>query len=128
MRLKLGGVLSDTNPVQFVPHTQFLQDRHVKRQQRFADVKSRMFLFVQHRDIAALLRQYCADRRSRRTAANNENLAMARRFRDVNDFQSGHKGGSWLWPSRQQRYLSQMFVMADVRVYFHVIAPSTLIT
>jgi len=83
MRFEFGGVLANADRLQLVPHPQPLQNWHVKGQQRFANVKARVMLLIDHGNVAALLRQQCGDGRSGRAAADHENFAMAFRFGNV---------------------------------------------
>jgi len=63
--------------LQFIPDPQALQDGHVERQQRLADVKARMTLLVHHGDIATFLGEQGADGGPGRAAADDKNLATA---------------------------------------------------
>ena len=127
VRLELGGILSNSDPVKFLPHTELLQDRHVERQQRFADVETRVPVLVHNRHVAALLRQHCADGRAGGAAANDEHLAAALSIGNVDNFQPWHGLRFPCCSDRRDIATDRETLCRPTSVHHHVIAPSTLI-
>jgi len=66
----------DADGVDLFQHAQPLEDRQVVRQQRFADVKARVVLFLEQGDAPALLREQGRDGRAGRSAAHDKDVAL----------------------------------------------------
>ncbi len=73
-RNKLGAQLLDADGPHLIRNAQPLEDRQTERQQGLPDVKAREHILLQQRDPAALFRQQCRYRRSRRSAPNNQHV------------------------------------------------------
>ena len=62
----------------FVVDAEALEQRHVERQQRFADVEARMAFLLHHDHVAAALGQQGRDGGAGGAAADDEHVAMDR--------------------------------------------------
>ena len=76
VRVEIGAGLLDADGVDLLQHAQPLEDRQVVWQQRFADVKARVVLFLQQGDPPALLREQGRDGRAGRPAAHDKDIAL----------------------------------------------------
>ena len=76
VRVEVGAGLLDADGVDLLQHPQPLEDRQVVRQQRFADVKARVVLFLQQGDPPALLREQGRDGRAGRSATHDKDIAL----------------------------------------------------
>jgi hypothetical protein len=72
---EVGAELEYADAAYFLEHAQFLEDRHVRRQQRFADMKTRVVLLFQLQHAEAAPLQQRRRRRPGRAAADHEHIA-----------------------------------------------------
>jgi len=68
-------VLWHADRVDFVGNAEPLEQRHVHREQRFADVKARVASLFQHHHVAPAGREQRGDRRARGAAADHQHVA-----------------------------------------------------
>ncbi len=69
--------LEKADAVHLLGEAQPLEQRQVRRQQGFADVKARMLRLLQHDDVAPALRQQRRDGAAARPAADHQHVALA---------------------------------------------------
>jgi hypothetical protein len=74
-RNELRAVLLYADPADLFVHAQLLEQGHVQRQQRFADVKPGVALLLRYNHVPAALREQCRYRGARRAAAEHEYIA-----------------------------------------------------
>src|SRR5690606_30855916 len=71
---EVGAELEHADPADLIKHPEPLEDRHVHRQQRLADVEPGVPLLLQHRHLPALARQQRGDGRAGRATTDDEDV------------------------------------------------------
>ena len=77
---ELRAVLHHRDRRDLVADAEPLEERHVERQQRLADVEARVAVVLEHRDVAARAGQERGDRRAGGAAADHEHVAAVGRL------------------------------------------------
>ena len=75
-RDELGAVLADADLLDLGAHAQPVEQRHVHRQQRFADVKARMLRLLDDHHVVALIGQQCGHGRARWAPADDHHVGV----------------------------------------------------
>src|SRR6185503_20420429 len=77
-RNEFGAVFRHADHADLVGYAKPLEQRHVERQQRLANMESRVAGFFNQNDIASALGQQRRDRRAARAAANDQHITSRR--------------------------------------------------
>jgi hypothetical protein len=78
-RHELDAPLPHADRLDLGTHAEALEQLGVRRQQRFADMETRMTRLFEQRHVTPLARQQCGDRRAGGTAPDHQHVAGERR-------------------------------------------------
>ena len=106
-RDELGAVLADADGLDLGAHAEPVEQRHVHRQQRFADVKARMLRLLEQHHVVALVREQRGHGGTRGSAADDHDVGFGAGERSGSHSLQASCCRSVMWrmkpPSRQGR-------------------------